>query len=165
MGHITVGNESSTPTELDDEDQGAGQPVVFLHGTANEILPIDATARRFRLPDRSVSAPTRRPAPKAVRDRVSSPQVARGARSPGADTSNPVRIDRIGTDRIEVSIRAVHDRTEVLALVERLDQLMEAGVGAIDVSFDTVSSCRPIGAAGSSRPSATSRRRSDRSEP
>ncbi|WP_166391465.1 alpha/beta fold hydrolase [Nocardioides ochotonae] len=32
MGHITVGNENSTPIELYYEDQGAGQPVVLIHG-------------------------------------------------------------------------------------------------------------------------------------
>ena len=32
MGHITVGNENSTPIELYYEDHGAGQPVVLIHG-------------------------------------------------------------------------------------------------------------------------------------
>jgi non-heme chloroperoxidase len=32
MGHIVVGNENSTPIELYYEDQGAGQPVVLIHG-------------------------------------------------------------------------------------------------------------------------------------
>ena len=32
MGLITVGNENSTPIELYYEDQGAGQPVVLIHG-------------------------------------------------------------------------------------------------------------------------------------
>ncbi|MEU8798542.1 alpha/beta hydrolase [Spirillospora sp. NPDC048819] len=32
MGFITVGNENSTPVELYYEDQGAGQPVVLIHG-------------------------------------------------------------------------------------------------------------------------------------
>ncbi|HEY9555816.1 MAG TPA: alpha/beta hydrolase, partial [Acidimicrobiales bacterium] len=32
MGHITVGTENSTPIELYYEDQGAGQPVVLIHG-------------------------------------------------------------------------------------------------------------------------------------
>ncbi|RFU20072.1 alpha/beta fold hydrolase [Geodermatophilus marinus] len=32
MGHITVGDENSTPIELYYEDQGAGQPVVLIHG-------------------------------------------------------------------------------------------------------------------------------------
>ena len=32
MGHITVGHENSTPVELYYEDQGAGQPVVLIHG-------------------------------------------------------------------------------------------------------------------------------------
>lgn len=32
MGHITVGEENSTPIELYYEDQGTGQPVVLIHG-------------------------------------------------------------------------------------------------------------------------------------
>ncbi|GAA1760402.1 alpha/beta fold hydrolase [Agromyces humatus] len=32
MGYIAVGNENSTPIELYYEDQGAGQPVVLIHG-------------------------------------------------------------------------------------------------------------------------------------
>ena len=32
MGHVTVGNVNSTPIELYYEDQGAGQPVVLIHG-------------------------------------------------------------------------------------------------------------------------------------
>ena len=32
MGFITVGDENSTPIELYYEDQGAGQPVVLIHG-------------------------------------------------------------------------------------------------------------------------------------
>ncbi|MBO0607841.1 alpha/beta fold hydrolase [Myceligenerans salitolerans] len=32
MGHITVGDENSTPIELYYEDQGVGQPVVLIHG-------------------------------------------------------------------------------------------------------------------------------------
>ncbi|MBQ1024745.1 alpha/beta fold hydrolase [Micromonospora sp. C95] len=32
MGFIAVGNENSTPIELYYEDQGAGQPVVLIHG-------------------------------------------------------------------------------------------------------------------------------------
>jgi non-heme chloroperoxidase len=32
MGFITVGNENGTPIELYYEDQGAGQPVVLIHG-------------------------------------------------------------------------------------------------------------------------------------
>jgi non-heme chloroperoxidase len=32
MGYINVGNENSTPVELYYEDQGAGQPVVLIHG-------------------------------------------------------------------------------------------------------------------------------------
>src|SRR5690554_1639662 len=32
MGYITVGDENSTPVELYYEDQGAGQPVVLIHG-------------------------------------------------------------------------------------------------------------------------------------
>ncbi|TYP89024.1 alpha/beta fold hydrolase [Blastococcus xanthinilyticus] len=32
MGYLTVGSENSTPVELYYEDQGAGQPVVLIHG-------------------------------------------------------------------------------------------------------------------------------------
>ncbi|GAB2598143.1 alpha/beta fold hydrolase [Pseudactinotalea suaedae] len=32
MGHITVGEENSTPVELYYDDHGAGQPVVLVHG-------------------------------------------------------------------------------------------------------------------------------------
>ncbi|MFJ9625720.1 alpha/beta fold hydrolase [Streptomyces sp. NPDC101181] len=32
MGYVTVGSENSTPIELYYEDQGAGQPVVLIHG-------------------------------------------------------------------------------------------------------------------------------------
>lgn len=32
MGHITVGNENSAPVDLYYEDQGAGRPVVLIHG-------------------------------------------------------------------------------------------------------------------------------------
>ncbi|QEW03163.1 alpha/beta fold hydrolase [Microbacterium lushaniae] len=32
MGYLTVGNENSAPIELYYEDQGAGQPVVLIHG-------------------------------------------------------------------------------------------------------------------------------------
>lgn len=32
MAYITVGNENSTPVELYYEDQGAGQPVILIHG-------------------------------------------------------------------------------------------------------------------------------------
>ncbi|MDN4481634.1 alpha/beta fold hydrolase [Demequina muriae] len=32
MGYITVANENSTPIELYYEDQGAGQPIVLIHG-------------------------------------------------------------------------------------------------------------------------------------
>ncbi len=32
MGYITVGTENSTSIELYYEDQGAGQPVVLIHG-------------------------------------------------------------------------------------------------------------------------------------
>jgi non-heme chloroperoxidase len=32
MGHVIVGNENSTPIELYYEDQGAGQPVLLIHG-------------------------------------------------------------------------------------------------------------------------------------
>ncbi len=32
MGFITVGEENSTPIDIYYEDQGAGQPIVLIHG-------------------------------------------------------------------------------------------------------------------------------------
>ncbi|GAA0288145.1 alpha/beta fold hydrolase [Kineococcus aurantiacus] len=39
MGHITVGQENSTPVELYYEDHGTGQPVVLIHG-----YPLDGSS-------------------------------------------------------------------------------------------------------------------------
>ncbi len=39
MGHITVGQENSTPIELYYEDHGTGQPVVLIHG-----YPLDGSS-------------------------------------------------------------------------------------------------------------------------
>lgn len=56
--------------------------------------------------------------------------------TPGAHTSNPVRIGRIGADHIQVSIRPAFDDAELLALVDRLEQLVDAGYDTIDVVLE-----------------------------
>ena len=55
---------------------------------------------------------------------------------PSAHTSNPVRIGRIGADHIQVSIRPALDDAELIVLVDRLEQLIDAGYETIDVVFD-----------------------------
>lgn len=57
-------------------------------------------------------------------------------RPPGGPTSNPVRIGRIGADHIQVSIRPALDDGELLIVVHRLEQLIDAGYEAIDVVFE-----------------------------
>lgn len=47
-----------------------------------------------------------------------------------------MRIDRIGTDHVTVSIRPVRDGTEILAVVARLERLIDAGYDTIDVAFE-----------------------------
>ncbi len=47
-----------------------------------------------------------------------------------------MRIGRIGTDHIQVAIRPAVGDEELLALVVRLEQLLDAGYGAIDVVFE-----------------------------
>lgn len=54
----------------------------------------------------------------------------------GAHTSNPVRIERIGTDHVQVFIRPALGDAELLAGVERIERLFDAGFGAIAVVFD-----------------------------
>ena len=49
---------------------------------------------------------------------------------------NPVRISRIGSDRLEVLIRPVDGCRELRALVDRLERLIGAGYDAIDVVFE-----------------------------
>jgi hypothetical protein len=48
-----------------------------------------------------------------------------------------VRISRIGSDRLQVFIRPAHGCRELLALVDRLEQLIDAGYDAIDVVFES----------------------------
>lgn len=60
----------------------------------------------------------------------------RPRRPPGAHTNNPVRISRIGSDHLQVFIRPVYGCRELLALVERLEQLIDAGYDTIDVVFE-----------------------------
>lgn len=55
---------------------------------------------------------------------------------PGAPTSNPVTIGRIGTDHIQVSIRPVLDDTELQATLHRLEQLIDAGYATVDVVLE-----------------------------
>ncbi len=61
-------------------------------------------------------------------------------RSPAGDRPDalhhPVRISRIGSDRLEVLIRPVDGCRELLALVDRLERLIGAGYDAIDVVFE-----------------------------
>lgn len=49
---------------------------------------------------------------------------------------NPVRISRIGNDRLELHIRDPSGYAELLALVERLERLIDVGYDAIDVIFE-----------------------------
>ena len=60
---------------------------------------------------------------------------------------NPVRISRIGSDHLEVFIRRVDGCGELLALVDRLEQLIGAGYDTIDVVFDAAHHSRPAGPA------------------
>jgi len=53
-----------------------------------------------------------------------------------------VRIGRIGADRIQVVIRPAIGDTEMLAVVHRLDQLIDAGYDTIDVVFESAASVR-----------------------
>lgn len=47
MGHITVGTENSTPIDLYYEDQGAGSPVVLIHGYPLDGHSWEHQARRL----------------------------------------------------------------------------------------------------------------------
>lgn len=58
--------------------------------------------------------------------------------APGARPSNPVRISRIGSDRLQLHIRDPSGCAELLALVERLERLIDVGYDAIDVVFETL---------------------------
>lgn len=78
-----------------------------------------------------------RPNPEAVKELVGPPQAARRPGPRGVYTNNPLRISRIGTDHLQVFIRPVQGCTELLALVERLEQLIDVGYDAIDVVFET----------------------------
>ncbi|MGB3409857.1 MAG: hypothetical protein WBA45_01565 [Microthrixaceae bacterium] len=54
----------------------------------------------------------------------------------GTHTSNPVRIGRISNDQVQVFIRPMLDNDELLAVVERLERLLDAGYDSIDVVFE-----------------------------
>lgn len=55
----------------------------------------------------------------------------------GERTINPVRIDRIGTDQITVTIRPIHHDADRKAAVARLEQLVDAGFDTIYVVVDS----------------------------
>lgn len=84
-----------------------------------------------------------RPTPGAVAERIGSPPAARRPRPPGGHISNPLRIGRIGSDHLQVFIRPVHGSTELRALVERLEQLIDAGYDTVDVVFEAATHERP----------------------
>jgi hypothetical protein len=77
--------------------------------------------------------PDHGPIPGAVENGVDAPAVRR-PRTPGL--GNPVRISRIGSDHLQVFIRSAHGCKELLALVDRLEQLVDAGYDTIDVVFE-----------------------------
>lgn len=54
--------------------------------------------------------------------------------------SNPLRIGLIGSDHVQVFIRPAHGEHELLALVDRLERLIDAGYETVDVVFETASS-------------------------
>ena len=56
--------------------------------------------------------------------------------APGPHTSNPARINRIGTDHVQVLIRPTFGDAELRTLVERIEQLVGAGFQTIDVAFE-----------------------------
>lgn len=95
---------------------------------------------------RPPSDTTLRPATEAIEGRAGRPALGRSPTPPGAHPSNPVRIGCIGTDRIQVSIRPAFDDAELLALVDRLEQLVDAGYDTIDVVLEGLDpSVRPDG--------------------
>ncbi len=53
--------------------------------------------------------------------------------------SNPLRIGLIGVDHIQVFIRPAHGEHEFLALVDRLERLVDAGYETVDVVFESSS--------------------------
>ena len=54
--------------------------------------------------------------------------------------SNPLRIGLVGADHIQVFIRPAHGEQEFLALVDRLERLIDAGYETVDVVFESASS-------------------------
>lgn len=55
---------------------------------------------------------------------------------PRARTNNPVRISRIGSDHLQVHSQDPAGCAELLALVERLERLIDVGYDAIHVIFE-----------------------------
>jgi hypothetical protein len=87
---------------------------------------------------RQTNATARRSGARSVEERIGPSNVAgRPARQRG-HTSNPLRIDRIGTDHMRVHIRPAVGRAELRALVERIEQLLDAGYETIHVVAETV---------------------------
>lgn len=54
----------------------------------------------------------------------------------GAHTTNPVQIGLIGTDHIQLSIRPAPDDAELLVLVDRVEQLIDAGYDSFEVVLE-----------------------------
>ncbi|MGH9270934.1 MAG: FtsX-like permease family protein [Ilumatobacteraceae bacterium] len=108
-------------------------------------LPIPVVTHIERLITVTRTPTNHRPTSGAVKERVGPPSAARRPRPPHACTSNPLRVGRIGVDHIQVFIRPAHGPNELLALVERLEQLIDAGYDTIDVVFE--SSTRELSAA------------------
>lgn len=71
--------------------------------------------------------------------RVTDATSRRSKPSPSAHTSNPVRIERIGTDHVQVFIRPARGDAELRLGVERLEQLFDSGFDTIDVVFESSS--------------------------
>src|SRR3546814_16689736 len=85
----------------------------------------------FRTDSPSTATPRRYPPPTGVDGDEAQP-----AGPPTAPAGNPVRIGRIGSGHIQVAIRPAFGDAELLALVDRLERLIDAGWKTIEVVFD-----------------------------
>ena len=74
--------------------------------------------------------------PQVLRAADATPDALRPRPSTSAHSSNPVRIERIGTDHVQVFIRPARGDAELRLGVERLEQLFDSGFDTIDVVFD-----------------------------
>ncbi len=99
-------------------------------GTANE-----SASRRHRQVDPVQPIPTDNPPIQHTENDTKPPAIS-GSTSPGAGANNPVRISRVGSDHLQVFVRPAYGCRELMALVERLEQLIGAGYDAIDVVFE-----------------------------